>query len=79
LLLFSSGQKATKTYHFCNWFLRKSHIDKQYEKMAMFRLTNTEWFYLKMMLAQSQNKQHQMVGRMVKDKLIWTRNEAVEA
>jgi hypothetical protein len=32
-----------------------------------------------MMLAESQTKQHQMVGQMVKDKLIWIRNEAVEA
>jgi len=31
-----------------------------------------------MMLAESQTKQHQMIGRMAKDKLIWIRNEAVE-
>ena len=45
----------------------------------MFRLTNTESFCLRMMLAESQTKQHQLVRRMVKDKLIWIRNEAVEA
>ena len=45
----------------------------------MFRLTNMEWFYLKMTLAESQTKQHHMLGRMGKDKLIWIRNEALEA
>ena len=79
LLLLSSGPKVTNIYHFFIWFLRKNRIDKQYEKMVMFRLTNTEWFYLRMMLAESQTKQHKMLGRMVKDKLIWIGNEEVEA